>query len=699
MSVRMPFGLTNAPATFQRLMENCLGELHLSWCIIYLDDIIVFSNNPEDHLHRLRGVFDKLEKAGLKLKPKKYEFFKTKITYLGHIVSAKGIETDPKKVKAVKNWTVPKTVTDVRSFLGFTNHYRRFIKGYANVARPLNLLVSGDNANRKKALIEWTEECQIAFDKLKDLCTSTPILAYANYRKPFQLQTDASDLDLGAVLYQKDENDHQRVIAFASWSLSNTEKNYPAYKLEFLALKWAITDRFHEYLYAGQFDVYTDNKPLTSAKLDATGQRWVASLANYNFRIFYKSGKTNVEADALSRIPRDKHAIIEQPSVKAIMNAVPYTDWSEYNFNPCDIVCKSTQIVVHKKTRDDWKIEQEGDSIIGPVIEAMRNKTSNTSGLSDESKRLFRNRSRLLFRCGLLYRKIFDGQLQEDKFQFVLPKSYWKQSMEACHDNMGHLGIERTTSLLRDRFYWLSMIEDIELHIRSCPHCLRFKTQPEKAQLNPIVATRPMELVHIDYLTIEAPENSRSSKDINILIITDHFTRYAQAHITSSQKAHVVAKTLWEHFFVHYGFPEKILSDQSVLISELCELRTTPYRPEGNGSCERFNRTLISMLGTLPEEFKNKWTQHVSTLTYVYNCTRSNATGLFVVTWLKPGHIPFIARQDFWLIAFLVGEVEIVRTVSVLELNQEPSKIHWDESVLIRETISRNFWFVLIPSY
>ena len=224
--------------------------------------------------------------------------------------------------------------------------------------------------------------------------------------------------------------------------------------------------------------------------------------------------------------------------------------------------------------------------------------------------------------------------------------------MEACHDNMGHLGIERTTSLLRDRFYWLSMIEDIEIHIRSCPHCLRFKTQPEKAELNPIVATRPMELVHIDYLTIEAPENSWSSKDINILIITDHFTRYAQAHITSSQKAHVVAKTLWEHFFVHYGFPEKILSDQghnfeSVLISELCELtqikklRTTPYRPEGNVSCERFNRTLISMLGTLPEDFKNKWPQHVSTLTYAYNCTRSNATG-FSPYYLLYGRQPLL---------------------------------------------------------
>ena len=176
---RMLFGLTNAPATFQCLMENCLGKLHLSWCIIYLDGIIVFSDSPSEHLCRLRGEFAKLDKAGLKLKPNKCEFFKTRITYLGHIVSSKGIETDPKKVEAVKNF--------VRSFLGFTNYYRRFIRGYAKVAKPLNTLVSGNNANRKKAPIKWTDECQVTFDKLEELCTSTPILAYANYKKPFQL--------------------------------------------------------------------------------------------------------------------------------------------------------------------------------------------------------------------------------------------------------------------------------------------------------------------------------------------------------------------------------------------------------------------------------------------------------------------------------------------------------------------------------
>ena len=322
-------------------------------------------------------------------------------------------------------------------------------------------------------MVNWTPECQLAFDQLKDQCTSTPILAYADYKKPFQLQTDATDLGLGAVLYQVNDDKHQRAIAYASHSLSNTERNYPAHKLEFLALKWAVTDRFHEYLYGGQFDVYTDNHPLTyiltSAKLDATGQRWVTSLANYDFRIFYKSGKLNVEADVLSRIPRASTILIDVPAVKAIISAILYTDHTDYNYNPSDIVCKSTQVVVYKKSRDDWKVEQENDSIIGPAIEVIRSKKYSEGTLSDESRQLLHNQSRLLFRCGLLYRKVFDGQLQENKFQFVLPQAYWKQALEACHDNMGHLGIERTTSLLRDHFYWPSILEDIEKHIKSCP--------------------------------------------------------------------------------------------------------------------------------------------------------------------------------------------------------------------------------------
>ena len=273
--VWMPFGLTNALATFQHLMESHFREMHLKWCIIYLDVIIVFSKTLGEHIQRLRGVFERLSAAGLRLKASKREFFKSWVTYLGHIVSKDGIETDPKKINAIKEWPIPKTVTEERSFLGFTNYYHKFLPKYAHILRPINQLVSGENVTKKKASVEWTTECQSAFEHLKQLCSQTPVLAYANYQRSYKLHTDVSESRLGAVLYQKQDNDMECVIPYASRTVSKSEKNYDAHKLEFLALKWSITERFYEYLYGGHFEVYIDNNPLTYiltiAKLDATG--------------------------------------------------------------------------------------------------------------------------------------------------------------------------------------------------------------------------------------------------------------------------------------------------------------------------------------------------------------------------------------------------------------------------------------------
>ena len=319
----MPFGLTNAPATFQHLMESCLGELHLNWCIIYLDDIIIHSRTLEEHIVRLRGVFERLRTAGLKLKPSKCTFFKDEIAYLGHIISKQGIEVDPKKVEVIRKWPKPRTVTDVRSFLGFTNYYRKFMFCYAQITKPLNELTSGENANKKNKDVDWLPKHQESFERLKELSSGSPVLAYADYKKPFKVYTDVSEKGLGAVLAQRQEDGSEPAIAFASRTLSKAEKQYDAHKLEFLALKWAITDCFHEYLYGGEFDVFTDNNPftyvLTTAKLDGTGQLWVATLALYNFKIYYRSGKLNVNADALSRIPWEVEEVAQschyEPSV------------------------------------------------------------------------------------------------------------------------------------------------------------------------------------------------------------------------------------------------------------------------------------------------------------------------------------------------------------------------------------------------
>ena len=314
---RMPFGLCNAPATFQRLMERCMGDLNLRDCLIYLDDIIIFSSTFEEHLKRLQAVFKNLKKHNLKLKPSKCEFLKESVTYLGHVVSAAGIHVDPAKTEAVRSWPIPKSTKDVRKFLGFTGYYQRFVKGYAAIARPLNDLLIGHPTNpqaKTKASVKanpfkWGPEQQTSFNTIIYRLISPPVLGYADYRLPFSLHTDTSGTGLGAALYQL-QNGVNRVVAYASRSLKPAEKNYPAHKSEFLALKWAVSEKFHDYLYGTKFEAITDNNPLTyiltTAKLDATAQRWIAALSNYSFDIKYRSGKKNADADGLSRMNEDE---------------------------------------------------------------------------------------------------------------------------------------------------------------------------------------------------------------------------------------------------------------------------------------------------------------------------------------------------------------------------------------------------------
>ena len=252
---RMPFGLCNAPATFQRLMERCMGELNLKECLIYLDDIIIYSPDIDSHLERLDAVFKRLAEFNLTIKPSKCEFFKTETTYLGHVVSSEGIKADPKKTDAVHNWLIPKNAKEVRQFLGFSGYYPRFVCNYARLARPLNDLLVGQPTKRtskpkgkpqkhkKPPPFVWGEEQQKAFDTLKECLTNPPVLGYADYAKPFVLHTDASFQGLGAVLYQR-QGDLDRVISYASRSLKKSEKPYPVHKLESLASKWSVTESF-----------------------------------------------------------------------------------------------------------------------------------------------------------------------------------------------------------------------------------------------------------------------------------------------------------------------------------------------------------------------------------------------------------------------------------------------------------------------
>ena len=263
---RMPFGLTNAPATYQRLMQEWLGDLNMRICLIYLDDRIVFSSSYEEHIERLDQVLTRLKECNLKLAPEKCFFVRAKVSFLGHVVSGEGVETDPAKIERVKNWPTPANPDELRSFLAFAGYYRRFVRDFSKITRSLHELLppTSKKKGHKSSNLEWrwTENEEQVFQNLKSILSSPPILAYPDFTQPFELHTDASGKGFGAVLYQL-QGGRKRVIAYASRALSKSERNYSAFKLEFLALKWAVTEKFADYLTMQHFSVLTDNNPLT----------------------------------------------------------------------------------------------------------------------------------------------------------------------------------------------------------------------------------------------------------------------------------------------------------------------------------------------------------------------------------------------------------------------------------------------------
>ena len=304
--LQMPFGLCNAPATFQRLMQNCLGELNLTYALMYLDNVVVFSDTKEEHLKRPRAVLEHFQEHGLKQKPSKCNFFLTEISYLGHQLSAAGMRPGNNNVQGIAKMAAPMTFTGIRRYLGATGLYRRFFKGYTKIAKPLQDLISDDNSKLKKEEVQLTPEAIQEFQQLKVKCMMAPVLAFANFKKPFLLETDASGDGLGVVIQQKQDDGKYHPVAFTNWALKGGEKSYHSSKLEFLAWKWAVAEQFREYLLYQSLKARTDNNPLTyimtTQNLDALGRWWVSALADFQMSIKYMQRADNKVADALSRI-------------------------------------------------------------------------------------------------------------------------------------------------------------------------------------------------------------------------------------------------------------------------------------------------------------------------------------------------------------------------------------------------------------
>lgn len=672
--VRIPFGLMNAPANFQRFMEHCLGDLRDEICIPYLDDVIVFSSSFTEHIEHLRKVLRRLREHGVKLKPKKCTLFKQEVSFLGRLVSQNGYCMDPKATSHLQAWkhTKPSTIGDVRKLMGLLGVYRRQIKNFAQKAKPIYDLLKerdsqvdpeGSRTHKpvpkkgqpsSRTPVQWTLEHQIVLENLIDQISSPPVLAYPDYNSPFIVHTDASQEGLGAVLYQEQEGT-LRVIAYASRTLTPAEKNYHLHsgKLEFLALKWAITEHFRDYLYyAPKFVVYTDNNPLTyvlsTAKLNATGLRWVGELAEFNFEIKYRPGRVNTDADCLSRPPPDIHEYMNSCSAKISPDVIQATISSVTAQGTGDIVWITAITTDEKELQADQvhntlpsttsKLRvvdmvkaQSEDPTIARIVQLLKtNKKPSVTEIRQETPQVRKylnkwHQLRVEKKSGILY---YNQQV-------ALPGKFKRLVYRELHEEIGHLGVERVLDLARQRFYWPSMRKDIDHFVHHVCRCLKQK-QPSRhtvAPLQPIVTTAPFQMVSIDFVHLEQSSGGYQY----ILVVVDHFTKYAQAYPTRNKSGVTAADRIFNDFIQRFGFPEKIHHDmggefENNLFKRLEELsgvmhsRTTPYHPQCNGLVERMNRTLLSMLRTLPESCKSRWKDHLNKLIHAYNSTVHDST-------------------------------------------------------------------------
>ena len=414
----MPFGLCNAPATFQRLMECVLSGLNFEICLLYIDDIIVFSENFEQHLKRLSDVLDRLQNANLKISPKKCCLFQKQVSFLGHIVSSEGIATDPDKTQAIKSWPQSKSVSELRSFLGTCAYYRRFIKSFSDIAKPLYQLTEKDST------FSWSENCQVSFQTLKDCLTTAPVLGYPDITQEFILDTDASAFCIGGVLSQIKDNKEQ-VIAYFSKSLSRPERNYCVTRRELLAVVEGVK-HFHHYLYGKHFTVRTDHGALNWLMhfKNPEGQmaRWLEVLSVYDFTIIHRPGKSHGNADGLSRRPcgecsyckrkeerelnstQQRECYVELRTMKSKPCPKSTTEYiDQYNviqdqLNECD---NSASDYWQSSKKAELKAAQINDPLISVVYEWMKSSTrpmwNEISHLNVDLKRYWSQRDRLNF--------------------------------------------------------------------------------------------------------------------------------------------------------------------------------------------------------------------------------------------------------------------------------------------------------------
>jgi hypothetical protein len=662
---RMPFGLKNSPSTFQRLINNVLRDFINKICIVYLDDILIFSSSIEGHLDSINKILQKLRESNLKIQIDKCNFAQLSTKFLGHVITQGGIKPDPSKVESIKNIPLPKSQKEIRSFLGVTGFYRKFIKDYSKIAYPLiKYLKKNSKINSNDG--DFVE----SFEKLKTLLTTEPILKNPDFSKKFTLTTDASNFALGAVLSQ---NNHP--IAYASRTLNDHEIiGYPACQKELLAIVWAVK-HFHTYLYGRHFMVECDHKPLvwlTNLKTPSIlVQRWIITLIGYTFTISYIKGKNNVVADGLSRLPccsKDLAIKIQKQVDTSFLQF--HNEIVSNNDEICNEEIMSTAATIHSADEDDSlhiKITEKPVNLFKNQIFLIKsncekvttkiiNKKCQNFIYATEETDLLEKMKRCLIDKGLmcvfcedkeLYLKFQDLYIKHFalnrnlkmlksnlKLQDISDKNKIIEIIKLEHLRNNHRGISEVFQELKTVYYFPNMKEQIQKFINNCETCTLAKHDRAPLKL-PFQITRiPTQFNDVVHMDIWYP-----CRNVMYITMIDTFSKHATIHKLKDRNWISILNALKERL-IYLGKMKILITDNETCIihsaveqflveNEIEFYQTTPGNKTGNSDVERLHGTLNEHLRILevdnPEDIEDL-DEKIFKILLIYNRTIHSTT-------------------------------------------------------------------------
>lgn len=649
----MPMGLKNSSRTFQRLMELVFNGMHWTRVCVYIDDVVIFGKTFSDKMKNLREVFERLRNAGLKARPDKCKFFCKEITFLGHVVSKEGIKPDKSNIEKVANWPRPNNVASLRSWLGLTGFYRKFIRDYAKISQPLLDLI------KKGIKFEWSDDCEHAFQYLRQALVQPPILSYPDFDSSFILYVDASSYAVGSVLAQKDHSNRERVIAYASHSLTQSERKWSTYDRELWAIVWSIR-HFKHYLQNCHFQIVSDHKPLIGLRKipidnDVTGRRarWAIEIDVMDWTIVHKKGSTHTNADTMSRLTNEQDSI----SVVRFVEPEPVLERSFSDNSHVDSVSASDSVRSVSRSSSTQNVSdntfslandcdrlrklQREDPCISKVISWKQSgcppPLSNFRTGQPVLLKLRRVYRHMFMRNGILWKR-HKSYGKPRTLQAVIPSTLVPEILSQLHGPpcVGHFGTEKTMQRALSSFYWPFMYRDINNICQSCMQCQKQRNPVPKhcAPLKPIFAHRPFEMVAADIA--ELGVTSKGNR--YVLVVTDYFTKYVNMYPLQRQTANAVAECLFANYISQHSLMEKLHSDQGAqfeadVIQSLCrkfgvtKLHTSPGHPASDGQTERMNRTIRSQLVRCLQSFPGEWDDLLPQLELAYNSSTHSSTG------------------------------------------------------------------------